>query len=183
MAITVDDIRTKQFKTEMRGYSKDEVDDFLDELADQTAELASENTAVKRDYEALQAEMAALDAELTELRLNKPAAASEPQTAQTPVSEINESGYLKNIEATMRETLISAQRIADETVSKAKAEAAAIVKEAQDKAAAREEESNQKLTAVQAAYDGIKAAYAKYRADYEALLEAQHSYLNENNLD
>ena len=35
MAITVKDIHEKEFSKQVRGYSIDEVDDFLDELAEQ----------------------------------------------------------------------------------------------------------------------------------------------------
>ena len=52
MAITVNDIRNKQFKMEGRGYNCDEVDDFLDALAEQTEKLIRENTSLKNELAA-----------------------------------------------------------------------------------------------------------------------------------
>ena len=52
MAITVNDIRNKQFKMEGRGYNCDEVDDFLDALAEQTEKLIRENTGLKNELAA-----------------------------------------------------------------------------------------------------------------------------------
>ena len=43
MAITVREIRDKDFTRQVRGYNVDEVDEFLDELADQMDTLIREN--------------------------------------------------------------------------------------------------------------------------------------------
>ena len=48
MAITVRDIRSKQFTSQRNGYNKDEVDDFLDELADQLEEIIKENLSLAK---------------------------------------------------------------------------------------------------------------------------------------
>ena len=53
MAITVKDIREKEFNTEMRGYTRDEVDDFLDELADQMEAMIKENRELSAQIEEL----------------------------------------------------------------------------------------------------------------------------------
>ena len=110
MAITVNDIRNKQFKMEGRGYNCDEVDDFLDALAEQTEKLIRENTSLKNELAAAkeQAE-AAKAAEKTALE-----AVHTPAVQQDAPPTFNEPSYFKNLETTLRETLISAQRIADE---------------------------------------------------------------------
>ena len=47
MAISVKDIKEKDFSSQKHGYSIEEVDDFLDEIADQVSELIRENLALK----------------------------------------------------------------------------------------------------------------------------------------
>ena len=128
MAITVNDIREKEFKTEMRGYSRDEVDDFLDELAEQTEELAVENerlegeaTKAAEEIKTLKAQLDEAVAHITKLEAAPAApAAAAPAVVEEGLPAFNEPSYFKNLETTLRETLISAQRIADETIDDAR---------------------------------------------------------------
>ena len=93
MAITVNDIRNKQFKMEGRGYNCDEVDDFLDALAEQTEKLIRENTSLKNELAAAkeQAE-AAKAAEKTALE-----AVHTPAVQQDAPPTFNEPSYFKNL--------------------------------------------------------------------------------------
>lgn len=194
MAITVTDIREKEFKTEMRGYSRDEVDDFLDELADQTEELAVENDRLDAEAAKAAEEIATLKAQLDEAvahirELEAAPAAPAVETAAPAIVEeaglptFNEPSYFKNLETTLRETLISAQRIADETIDDARKKAKSIVSEAEEKAAAVEAESQEKLAKANAELDAIRSAGQQYFASFSALIEEQSKALKDSPLN
>ena len=170
MAITVNDIRNKQFKMEGRGYNCDEVDDFLDALAEQTEKLIRENTSLKKE----QAE-AAKAAEKTALE-----AVHTPAVQQDAPPTFNEPSYFKNLETTLRETLISAQRIADETIDDARKKARRIVAEAEEHVNTLQEQSAQKMAEARADYDALKNASEEYRRNFTSLVEEQTRLLKEN---
>ena len=107
--ITLNDISSKVFSDQELGYSKDEVDDFLDEIANDYAALIKENRSLKKKLE-------------------------EHEEQAKDDSALSEPGYLKNLEATLRETLLTAQRIADETVDQAKKSAEETVSAAEEQA-------------------------------------------------
>ena len=118
MAISVKDIQEKVFPTQPTGgYNIEQVDDFLDEISEQLGALVRENIA-------LNSELSKLSDALEE----KERALAE---AQSKPPDYNEAGYFKNLESAMRESLIGAQRLADETSAAAKAEADRMVKEAE----------------------------------------------------
>ena len=70
MAITVRDIRSKQFTSQRNGYNKDEVDDFLDELADQLEEIIKENLSLAKQLK------------------ERPVVESEPVVIEKPVEVV-----------------------------------------------------------------------------------------------
>lgn len=51
MKFSPSNIRNQEFKNVMRGYSKEEVDAFLQQIADNLDELQNENEKLKRDLE------------------------------------------------------------------------------------------------------------------------------------
>ena len=169
MAITVNDIRNKQFKMEGRGYNCDEVDDFLDALAEQTEKLIRENTSLKNELAAAKA------AEKTALE-----AVHTPAVQQDAPPTFNEPSYFKNLETTLRETLISAQRIADETIDDARKKARRIVAEAEEHVNTLQEQSAQKMAEARADYDALKNASEEYRRNFTSLVEEQTRLLKEN---
>lgn len=193
MAITVDDIRSKEFKTEMRGYSRDEVDDFLDELADQTEELAEENERLNAEAASAAEEIETLKAQLDEaiahIRELEAAPAAEPVKAEVPAVKeeaglptFNEPSYFKNLETTLRETLISAQRIADETIDDARKKARAIVEEAEQQAASIDAEAQKKLNETRTEYETLRGAAKQYHENFSRLIEEQSRTLKESPL-
>ena len=106
MAISVKDIQEKEFSVQAsNGYNVEQVDDFLDELAEQLGMLIRENLALNSKAKQLEEELAAAKANAAEMEKKLP--------------DYNETGYFKNLESAMRESLIGAQRIADETISEA----------------------------------------------------------------
>ena len=174
MAITVEEIRNKDFATEAKGYNRDEVDDFLDELAQQTEELAKDYNALKEENEKLASELAGAKqaAETAPVKLEK----------EDNLPTFNEPSYFKNLETTLRETLISAQRIADETIDDARKKARRIVSEAEEQAQAINEQAQQKLAETRADYENVKNAGETYHANFTKLLEEQMKLLKDSPL-
>ncbi len=169
--ITANDIVEKRFSKDRKdGYNMDEVDAFLDEVA--------------RDYVALQKENRILREKLTAAE----AAAQEvPQTHSAYIQEspkaeekldFNESGYLKNLEATLRETLISAQRIADSTVADAQKQAGQLLSNAEEQARGIISSSKIEAEATRNELSELKAAAQDYRTKFITLVEEQAGLLS-----
>ena len=173
MAISVKDIQEKVFPTQSAdGYSVEQVDDFLDEIAEQLGALIRENLTLKEQVEKLEKSVKELSSKTT---------------------DYNEEGYFKNLQSAMRDSLISAQRVADEATSAAKAEAARLVEDAKAEAAkvlgnaqtedAKVTESAQSAaSAAKAEYESLKAAGDNYRANFRKLVEEQLQVLKANDI-
>lgn len=169
MSITVSEIRNKEFSKSGRGYNLDEVDDFLDALADQTEKLVRDNVALRNEVKEANDALAAAQEE-----------AAQAQENAGPA--FNEANYIKNLETTLRETLISAQRIADETVAEARKEAERIVSEAQEQAKAMTAEAEAKSAEANANFEAIKNASEEYRSAFNNLLEGQAKLLKDSSM-
>ena len=168
MAITLKDINEKDFTTAKNGYDMDEVDNFLDEIAEQVSELIKENMELKEQVKAAEATAA--------------------EAADNGEAKFDDSGYFKSLESAMRESLINAQRIAEETRKSAESDAAKAVSEAQTAAEAMTEEARQaaetmtsqakaEVEACKAELKAVKEALAKYRAEFRALVDDQMELL------
>ena len=187
MAISVKDIQEKQFPTQATGgYNVEQVDDFLDEIAEQLGTLIRENLVLKGQVSKLEEDLSAKEKSLQEA------------IAKTP--DYNEEGYFKNLQSAMRDSLISAQRVADETTNAAKAEAERLLTEARAEAAktvSDAQEEAAKLTAASAGrpvsaqstadatkaeYESMKAAADNYRASFRKLVEEQLQVLKANDI-
>ena len=177
MAISVRDIQEKEFATQTRGgYSIEEVDDFLDEIAEQLSALVRENLELKKQADALEAEVDAAKQ------------AAEDAAKKTP--EYNEKVYFDNLQKSLREAMIGAQRIADETKAEAEAQAAQTKAEADDyanatlnKAQADAEkltaQAQAKLEALTEQYETMKASAKAFKADFSSILDAQAALLKD----
>ena len=173
MAISVRDIQEKEFSTEVKGgYKVEEVDDFLDEIAEQLSALIRENLELNR--------------KVTELEADLAQAKAEAQKAP----EYNEKSYFDNLQSALRESLIGAQRIADETVANAKTEAERITADAQAQAdvtvgSAKTEaekitaDARCKLSELESQYETMKASAKSFKADFSRILEEQAAMLRE----
>ena len=177
MAITVRDIQEKEFATQAKGgYSVEEVDDFLDELAEQLGGLLRENMELNKRVTALEGEVetarqAAIEAE-----------------KKTP--DYNEKGYFENLQKSMREAMIGAQRIADQTTAEAEAKAAQVKADAQAAADKKLELANAeaeritadakaKLSDLTQQYETLKTNAKAFKADFAGLIEAQTAFLRD----
>lgn len=65
--IRPEDIQSKEFDVKMRGYDRDQVDDFLDELIDDMSALYSDNSKLTQMVQQLQEELADFRARQTEI--------------------------------------------------------------------------------------------------------------------
>lgn len=190
MAISVKDIQEKEFGTQATGgYNIEQVDDFLDEISEQMAALVRENLELNNQIKGLEADVKAA---------RQAAAAAE---AKTP--DYNEKSYFANLQNAMRESLIGAQRIADEaledanrkaqkTVGDAQAQADQITVSAREKADAMLSQAKQEADALTAdaagrvetlekRYEALKAAAASYKAEFTRVLDQQAAALRESN--
>ena len=190
MAISVKDIQEKEFGTQTTGgYNIEQVDDFLDEIAEQMGTLVRENVELNRQIRTLEGDV---------LAARKQAEAAE---ARTP--DYNEKGYFQNLQNAMRESLIGAQRIADETTEEANRKAQKTMSEAQTQAdqitlSAREKadaltsraqkeaddmlaEAQGRVETLEKRFEALKAAAAGYKAEFSRLLEAQTAALRDTN--
>ena len=185
MPISVKDIQEKEFSRQKRdGYNIEEVDDFLDEISDQLSVLIRENMALAEQVKALQAENEKLEASAS-----APApAAAEPAPAPIPAPveavssdepAYDEPSYFKNLQLTLRDTLINAQRIADETVADARKKAQEVITGAEEQAATTVSNAKVEAEGVKAEADSIRKTIANYRASFRRLVEGQVQVLKE----
>ena len=190
MAISVRDIQEKEFGTQATGgYNIEQVDDFLDEISEQMAALVRENLELNRQVKTL------------EVDLQAARTATAAAEAKTP--DYNEKSYFANLQNAMRESLIGAQRIADETMEEANRKAQKTVSDAQVQAdqitvTAREkadgmikqaqQEADQltadvkgRMETLEARYEALKASATSFKADFSRILEQQQAALRESN--
>ena len=185
MPISVKDIQEKEFSRQKRdGYNIEEVDDFLDEISDQLSVLIRENMALAEQVKALQAENEKLEASAS---APAPAAAEPvPAPIPAPVEAVSsdepaydEPSYFKNLQLTLRDTLINAQRIADETVAEARKKAQEVISSAEEQAATTVSNAKVEAESVKAEADNIRKTIATYRANFRRLVEGQVQVLKE----
>lgn len=164
--ITVKDIREKEFSHDKHGYSEMEVDNFLDAIAEQMEALILENRAMDQKNREIAEKTAAIAPAAPQLP------AVEPEKPKfEPIGD--EPTYFKNLEATLRETLISAQRIADETVADARKKAKQTVANAEEQAGAILASSKAEADAAKAEAADIRKAIEDYRTRFIRLVEDQ----------
>lgn len=175
MAITVKDIHEKEFSKQVRGYNVDEVDDFLDQIANQLEALLRENREFREKAAAAGQASAAQAMPAPQPPVAKPVAPAPVAPAASPSMPmlVDEPQYFKNLENTVRDTLINAQRIADETVSEARKKADTAVAGAQEQAAAIVSTAKVEAESIRVESDELHRAAEDYRARFMRLVEDQ----------
>ncbi len=175
MAISVKDIQEKEFSTQAAdGYNVEQVDDFLDELAEQMGSMIHESLALNNQVKQLEAALAAAKAEKADMEKKLP--------------DYNENGYFRNLESAMRESLIGAQRIADETMSEANkkaqqtvadasAEAEKTVADATARAEAITSSAEKTVAEMKAEEKRLREVVDAYRTNFKKLLDEQMAAL------
>ncbi|HLQ40487.1 MAG TPA: DivIVA domain-containing protein [Tetragenococcus sp.] len=133
MALTPLDIQNKSFQTKMRGYEKDEVDDFLDLIVRDYEELTQKNRelekALKHSEEKLQYFNELKDA------LNQSIIVAQDTADKVKTSASKESEVLvASAQNKADELVVNAQKNADQLTQAAHEKAQSILSEATDKA-------------------------------------------------
>ncbi len=190
MAITVKDIQEKEFGTQASGgYNIEQVDDFLDEISEQMAALVRENLELNKQIQTLEGDVKA--------------ARQATADAEAKLPDYNEKGYFANLQNAMRESLIGAQRIADETLEEAnrkaaktvsdaqaqadeitgaaKAQADALVSQAQQEVEEKTAEAQNRLATLEKKFDALKTSAASYKAEFSRILDEQATALRDSN--
>lgn len=158
MAVTIQMIETKEFKTVAKGYDPEEVDVFLDDICDQFDEMENEIKSLRASLAKAQAAAAA-------------APAPAPVVA-APAAKPEDSS-----EAAQR-LLRNAQRVSDETIADARSEASKIVADAKAKADSMLQDAQTESARLQGSLDTLRAAANDYRARFKRLVEDQSHLLN-----
>lgn len=147
--ITSNVIAEKEFTIESRGYSKDEVDTFLDLICE---------------------EMDRLNNEIQDLR--------QKTTMVRPAAPAAEStGVSKESEERFREILEMAATVKEETIRKAREDAEAIRLKAETEAGERLNGLVQEQEDLEKEVSALRQAAADYRRQFEELLHAQQEAL------
>ena len=146
--ITVDEISRKEFSFANKGYNQKEVDDFLDDICD---------------------EIERMENEIMDLR--------QKTTAVRPAAQENIGVSAEN-EESFREVLALAVQVKEETLRKAREDAEAIRIKAETEATERLDGLSEERKTLEAEVAALKKRAADYRAQFEALLQAQQEALD-----
>ena len=95
----------------------------------------------------------------------------------------NDVGQYKNIETTLQNTLVMAQKTADEVKAVAKQQAEQIIKDAEARARQSVDELNLQITMKQKELDDLKRQFDVYKAKMESLLISQLELIKDVNND
>ena len=147
--ITADVIAEKEFTIETRGYSKDEVDTFLDLICEEMDRLNNEIQELRQ--------------KTTIVRSSAPA--SEP------------SGINREDENRFREILEMAATVKEETIRKAREDAEAIRLKAETEANERLNGLAEERESLEKEVAALKETATEYRRKFEELLHAQQEAL------
>ena len=147
--ITVDLISSKEFTIEKNGYSRKEVDEFLDDVCD---------------------EMDRMEAEIKDLRQKTTAVRETPAAPAAAAATAAEGNRF-------REILEMAAQVKEETIRKAKEDAEAIRAKAEAEATERLEGLKEEKDALSRQVTELKNTAQEYRKQFEALLQAQQEAL------
>ena len=167
MPITVAMIEEKEFKTKMRGYDPVEVDEFLDEICDEMVAMQEEiSTLQSRLNQAPRAEAPFV-----------PAPAAMPVPAPVPAPRKAEKAETEEASEAAQRLLAKAQKVYDETVAEAKAEADKILSGAHTRADSGLSDLEEERKAMEEEIEMLKAAAKDYRERFERLVEDQQHVL------
>ena len=167
MPITVAMIEEKEFKTKMRGYDPVEVDEFLDEICDEMVAMQEEiSTLQSRLNQAPRAEAPFV-----------PAPAAMPVPAPVPAPRKAEKAETEEASEAAQRLLAKAQKVYDETVAEAKAEADKILSGAHTRADSGLSDLEEERKALEEEIEMLKAAAKDYRERFERMVEDQQHVL------
>ncbi|OXS78484.1 DivIVA domain-containing protein [Domibacillus enclensis] len=149
MPLTPLDIHKKEFGRSFRGYDEDEVNDFLNQII--------------KDYELIIREKKELEAQLA--------------------GQTERLGYFSNIEETLNKSIIIAQETAEDVKRNALKESKLLVREAEKNADRIVEESLSKARRIAVEIEELKKQSKVFRTRFKMLMEAQLDLLNNDDWD
>jgi cell division initiation protein len=134
--ITSQDIRHQEFSSRLRGYDKDEVEEFLTAVAGFVEKLAAEKAQLTQKIELLEKQLA----------------------------------EFKEMESTLKNTLLRSQESADDVKRSAQKESELIIREAQIKADRLIEERREKIRKLESNYEALQSKWDEYFIKFKNLL-------------
>ena len=158
MSVEPDDIRYKEFKRSVRGYSPDEVDDLLDSLAD--------------DLESARSERDRLSGELDEAR---------KRIEHYEGLESSIRATLEQAEKAASDYQEVARKDAESTLENARREAGSIIRDAERRCQRMLADSHSKVERVRASYEALRQTRHSFDADFRRLLKGYLHLLDEAN--
>ena len=154
--ITIEVIESKEFATENGGYSRKEVDRFLDAICDEMANLQDE-----------------ID------RLNKQLAVAEARSKMAPPAAPAQVTVKAAVpDADFREILEMAQKVKNDTIAAAEQKATEIVANAQEEAKAKLGTLEEEKSALTEKVEELKLAGMDLREKIASVLKAQQEALD-----
>ena len=154
--ITIEIIEAKEFGTENGGYSRKEVDRFLDQICDEIANLQDE-------IDGLNKQLAVAEARA---KMAPAAAPAEAQTSAVPDSEF-------------REILEMAHKVKTETIAAAEQKASEIIANAEEEVKAKLGSLVEEKESLTAQVDNLKLAGMELREKIASVLKAQQEALDQ----
>lgn len=158
MSVEPDDIRYKEFKRSVRGYSPDEVDDLLDSLAD--------------DLESARSERDRLSTELDEAR-------KRIEHYESLESSIRAT--LEQAEKAAGDYQEAARKDAESTLENARREADSMIRDAERRSRSMLADSSGKVERVRDSYEALRQTRHSFDADFRRLLKGYLQLLDEAN--
>ena len=177
MALTIEMIEDKEFKIVLRGYDQKDVDSFLDEVCDQIEAMENEIASLKAKLSragqapAMTAAPAIISAPMPVQSVPVPAPVPQP----IPALPQEEAPAQEDASEAAQRLLASAQKVYDDTVAEANAEAKRILREAQSGADAEINGLTSERDALKAEIEMLKDTARDYRERFRhLLLDQQH---------
>ena len=163
--ITIEIIESKEFATENGGYSRKEVDRFLDQICDEIANLQDEIDGLNKQLAVAEAR-----AKMTPAVEVAPApVVEEPVAAAAPVPD-----------GEFREILEMAHKVKNETIAAAEQKAAEIIANAEEEVKTRLGSLAEEKDALVAQVDSLRQAGLELREKIASVLKAQQEALDQS---
>lgn len=159
------DIQNKEFKRSMRGYSMEEVDQFLDQLVQDYEALYLENQMLKEKLDASEAAK-------TRYQDMEKLIKDTILMAQKNAEELKRNAR-QEAEVILEEARVRAEKI----IAEAGEKAARTVDEAREKARFRTNEADERVRSILEEYRFLEKQTRLFRVKFRAFLEAQLSLL------
>jgi cell division initiation protein len=143
MKLTPLDVRQKRFEVALRGFSRREVEGFLELVAGVLEEVVRENISLKEELKRLQARV----------------------------------DHHAERERTLQETMVTAQRIAEDLKGQAKKEAEIVIADAEHQAEKIVDGANQKLVQIISDINELKRQRVQFEAQVRSVVDAHAKLL------